>query len=197
MVNLPKVLGGDRGGAINFLVGTVGSYLLQLELSAMQQEGRGEILSNPRVITSDQNKAIIKQGIEIPYQQATSSGATSVSFKEAVLKLEVTPHITPDDRLIMDLVVSKDNPDWTRAVLGVPPLEKREVNTRVLVDNGETIVLGGVFERARSKSEEKIPFFADIPVVGWAFKQEFKEDKKKELLIFITPKIIKDTLSVR
>ncbi len=197
MVNLPKVLGGDRGGAINFLVGTVGSYLLQLELSAMQQEGRGEILSNPRVITSDQNKAIIKQGIEIPYQQATSSGATSVSFKEAVLKLEVTPHITPDDRLIMDLVVSKDNPDWTRAVLGVPPLEKREVNTRVLVDNGETIVLGGVFERARSKSEEKIPFFGDIPVVGWAFKQEFKEDKKKELLIFITPKIIKDTLSVR
>ena len=197
MVNLPKVLGGDRGGAINFLVGTVGSYLLQLELSAMQQEGRGEILSNPRVITSDQNKAIIKQGIEIPYQQATSSGATSVSFKEAVLKLEVTPHITPDDRLIMDLVVSKDNPDWTRAVLGVPPLEKREVNTRVLVDNGETIVLGGVFERTRSKSEEKIPFFGDIPVVGWAFKQEFKEDKKKELLIFITPKIIKDTLSVR
>ena len=197
MVNLPKVLGGDRGGAINFLVGTVGSYLLQLELSAMQQEGRGEILSNPRVITSDQNKAVIKQGIEIPYQQATSSGATSVSFKEAVLKLEVTPHITPDDRLIMDLVVSKDNPDWTRAVLGVPPLEKREVNTRVLVDNGETIVLGGVFERTRSKAEEKIPFFGDIPVVGWAFKQEFKEDKKKELLIFITPKIIKDTLTVR
>jgi len=197
MVNLPKVLGGNRGGAINFLVGTVGSYLLQLELSAMQQEGRGEILSNPRVITSDQNKAVIKQGIEIPYQQATSSGATSVSFKEAVLKLEVTPHITPDDRLIMDLVVSKDNPDWTRAVLGVPPLEKREVNTRVLVDNGETIVLGGVFERTRSKSEEKIPFFGDIPVVGWAFKQELKTDKKKELLIFITPKIIKDTLSVR
>ncbi len=197
LVNLPKVLGGTRGGAVNFLVGKVGSYLLQLELSAMQQEGRGEIISNPRVITSDQNTAVIKQGLEIPYQQATSSGATSVAFKEAVLKLEVTPHITPDDRIIMDLVVSKDNADFTRAVLGVPPLEKREVETRVLVDNGETVVLGGVFERTRADSEEKIPFFGDLPVVGWAFKQEYKEDRKKELLIFITPKILKDSLSVR
>ncbi|HHH12935.1 MAG TPA: type IV pilus secretin PilQ, partial [Thiolapillus brandeum] len=197
MVNLPKSLGGSRGGALNLLVGTVGSYLLQLELTAMQQEGRGEIVSNPRVITSDQNKAVIKQGLEIPYQEATSSGATNVQFKEAVLKLEVTPHITPDDRIIMDLVVSKDNADFTRAVLGVPPLEKREVQTRVLVDNGETVVLGGVFERTRANSEEKIPFFGDLPVVGWAFKQEYKEDKKKELLIFITPKIIKDALSVR
>ncbi len=197
MVNLPKTLGRDRGGAINFLVGTVGSYLLQLELSAMQQEGRGEVISNPRVITSDQNTAVIKQGIEIPYQQATSSGATSVAFKEAVLKLEVTPHITPDDRLIMDLTVTKDNADFTRAVLGVPPLEKREVKTRVLVDNGETIVLGGVFERNRGTNSEKIPFFGDLPVVGWAFRQEFNEDRKKELLIFITPKIIKDSLSVR
>jgi len=197
MVNLPKVLGGARGGAVNLLVGTVGSYLLQLELTAMQQEGRGEIISNPRVITSDQNTAVIKQGLEIPYQQATSSGATSVSFKEAVLKLEVTPHITPDDRIMMDLVVSKDNADFTRAVLGVPPLEKREVETRVLVDNGETVVLGGVFERTRGSNEEKVPFFGDLPVVGWAFKQQFKEDRKKELLIFITPKIIKDSLSVR
>jgi len=197
MVNLPKTLGQSRGGALNLLVGTVGSYLLQLELTAMQQEGRGEIISNPRVITSDQNKAVIKQGLEIPYQEASSSGATSVSFKEAVLKLEVTPHITPDDRIIMDLVVSKDNADFTRAVLGVPPLEKREVKTRVLVDNGETVVLGGVFERTRANSEEKIPFFGDLPMVGWAFKQQYKEDRKKELLIFITPKIIKDTLSVR
>ncbi len=197
MVNLPKTLGGSRGGALNVLVGTVGSYLLQLELTAMQQEGRGEIISNPRVVTSDQNKAVIKQGLEIPYQQATSSGATSVQFKEAVLKLEVTPHITPDDRIIMDLVVSKDNADFTRAVLGVPPLEKREVETRVLVDNGETVVLGGVFERNRAHSEDKVPFFGDLPGVGWAFKKQYKEDKKKELLIFITPKIIKDTLSVR
>ncbi|WP_457664867.1 type IV pilus secretin PilQ [Thiolapillus sp.] len=197
MVNLPQQLSPGRGGAINFLLGKVGSYLLQLELTAMQQEGRGEIVSSPRVITSDQNKATIKQGIEIPYQEATSSGATSVSFKEAVLKLEVTPHITPDDRIIMDLLVSKDDADFTRAVLGVPPLNKREVETRVLVDNGETVVLGGVFEREKKQAEEKVPFFGDLPVVGWAFKEKANQDSKKELLIFITPKIIKDSLSVR
>ncbi len=197
MVNLPQQLSPGRGGAVNFLLGTVGSYLLQLELTAMQQEGRGEIVSSPRVITSDQNKATIKQGIEIPYQQATSSGATSVSFKEAVLKLEVTPHITPDDRIIMDLLVSKDDADFTRAVLGVPPLNKREVETRVLVDNGETVVLGGVFEREKKQAEEKVPFFGDLPVIGYAFKETLRQDSKKELLIFITPKIIKDSLSVR
>ncbi|WP_419641230.1 type IV pilus secretin PilQ, partial [Thiolapillus sp.] len=172
MVNLPQQLSPGRGGAVNFLLGKVGSYLLQLELTAMQQEGRGEIVSSPRVITSDQNKATIKQGIEIPYQEATSSGATSVSFKEAVLKLEVTPHITPDDRIIMDLLVAKDDADFTRAVLGVPPLNKREVETRVLVDNGETVVLGGVFEREKKQAEEKVPFFGDLPVVGWAFKEK-------------------------
>ena len=197
MVNLPQQLSPGRGGAVNFLLGKVGSYLLQLELTAMQQEGRGEIVSSPRVITSDQNKATIKQGIEIPYQKATSSGATSVSFKEAVLKLEVTPHITPDDRIIMDLLVAKDDADFTRAVLGVPPLNKREVETRVLVDNGETVVLGGVFEREKKQAEEKVPFFGDLPVVGWAFKEKANKDSKKELLIFITPKIIKDSLSVR
>lgn len=197
MVNLPQQLSPGRGGAVNFLLGTVGSYLLQLELTAMQQEGRGEIVSSPRVITSDQNKAIIKQGIEIPYQEATSSGATSVSFKEAVLKLEVTPHITPDDRIIMDLLVTKDDADFTRAVLGVPPLNKREVETRVLVNNGETVVLGGVFEREREEAEEKVPFFGDLPVIGYAFKQVARKDSKQELLIFVTPKIIKDSLSVR
>ncbi|HIE55255.1 MAG TPA: type II and III secretion system protein, partial [Chromatiaceae bacterium] len=113
------------------------------------------------------------------------------------LKLEVTPHITPDDRIIMDLLVTKDNPDFTRLVNGRPSLEKREVQTRVLVDNGETVVLGGVFERERTSSQEKVPFFGDLPVVGRAFRQELKKDNKKELLIFITPKIIKDTLSVR
>ena len=197
MVNLPQQLAPGRGGAVNFLLGTVGSYLLQLELTAMQQEGRGEIVSSPRVITSDQNKAVIKQGIEIPYQQASSSGATNVAFKEAVLKLEVTPHITPDDRIVMDLLVSKDDADFTRAVLGVPPLNKREVETRVLVDNGETVVLGGVFEREKKEAQEKVPFFGDLPIVGFAFKETLKEDRKKELLIFITPKIIKKSMTVR
>lgn len=197
MVNLPQTLASGSGGAVNFVLGKVGSYLLNLELSAMQQEGKGEIISSPRVITSDQNKAVIKQGVEVPYQQATSSGATSVSFKEAVLQLEVTPHITPDDRVIMDLKVNKDNPDFTRAVLGVPPVDTRELETTVLVDNGETIVLGGVFERTKANNVNKVPLFGDLPGVGVLFRQTQVQDENSELLIFVTPKILKESLSLR
>ncbi|AKH22271.1 type IV pilus secretin PilQ [Sedimenticola thiotaurini] len=195
LVNLPQTLSTDRGGALNFIAGKIGSYLLQLELSAMQQEGKGEIVSSPRVVTSDQSTAVIKQGVEIPYQEASSSGATSVSFKEAVLKLEVTPHITPDDRVIMDLSINKDNADFTRSILGVPPLDTRSIETSVLVENGETVVLGGVFEREETVGSERIPFFGDLPYVGFMFKQELRTDNNKELLIFVTPKILKDTLS--
>jgi type IV pilus assembly protein PilQ len=194
MVNLPV---NEPSGAVNFLVGKVGTYLLQLELSAMQREGKGEIISSPRLITSDQNPASIKQGVEIPYQEASASGATSVSFKEAVLKLEVTPHITPDDRIRMDLKINKDNPDYSNLVLGVPPMETRNIVTTVLVDNGETVVLGGVFERTKSDSTEKVPFFGDIPYVGVLFKRNEKVDENKELLIFVTPKILKEALTVR
>ena len=197
LVNLPQTLAAGRGGAVNMLLGKIGSYLLRLELNAMQQEGKGEIVSSPRVITSDQNKAVIKQGVEIPYQEATSSGATSVSFKEAVLKLEVTPHITPDDRVIMDLTLNKDNPDFTRAVLGVPPVDTRSLETSVLVDNGETVVLGGIFERTKSKNTERVPFFGDLPYLGFMFRQEQIQDANSELLIFVTPKILKDTLTLR
>ncbi|MGB5640514.1 MAG: type IV pilus secretin PilQ [Sedimenticolaceae bacterium] len=197
LVNLPQTLAAGSGGGINMVLGKMGSYLLRLELTAMQQEGKGEIVSSPRVITSDQNKATIKQGVEIPYQEATSSGATSVSFKEAVLKLEVTPHITPDDRVIMDLKINKDNPDFTRAVLGVPPVDTRSVETSVLVDNGETVVLGGVFERTKSDNVQKVPFFGDIPYLGYLFKQHQVLDKNSELLVFVTPKILKDTLTLR
>ncbi|WP_321529084.1 type IV pilus secretin PilQ [Sedimenticola selenatireducens] len=197
LVNLPQTLSASRGGAINFIAGKLGSYLLQLELSAMQQEGKGEIVSSPRVVTSDQSTAVIKQGVEVPYQEASSSGATSVSFKEAVLKLEVTPHITPDDRVIMDLNITKDNPDFSRSVLGVPPVDTRAIETSVLVENGETVVLGGVFERTESSSKERVPFFGDLPYVGFMFKQELRRDENKELLIFVTPKILKDTLSAR
>ena len=197
LVNLPQTLAAGSGGAINFVLGKIGSHLLRLELNAMQQEGKGEIISSPRVITSDQNKAVIKQGVEIPYQQATSSGATAVAFKEAVLQLEVTPHITPDDRVIMDLKVNKDNPDFTRSVLGVPPVDTRALETSVLDDNGETVVLGGVFERTKSRNIGRVPFFGDLPYVGWAFKQEQVKDQNNELLIFVTPRILKDTLSLR
>ncbi len=197
LVNLPQTLSASRGGAINLMVGKIGSFLLQLELSAMQQEGKGEVISSPRVIASDRSKATIKAGVEVPYQEASSSGATSVSFKEAVLKLEVTPQITPDDRVIMDLVINKDSPDFSRAILGVPPVDTREIETSVLVDNGETVVLGGVFERTRSKSTERIPFFGDLPYVGFMFKQQAEKDENSELLIFVTPKILKETIGMR
>jgi type IV pilus assembly protein PilQ len=197
LVNLPQTLSATRGGAINFVLGKVGAHLLRLELSAMQQEGRGEIVSSPRVITSDQNQATIKQGVEIPYQEASSSGATAVSFKEAVLQLEVTPHITPDDRVIMDLKVNKDNPDFSRSVLGVPPVDTRALETSVLVDNGETVVLGGVFERERTKVKESVPFFGELPGVGVLFRQTQTQDSNNELLIFVTPKILKETLTLR
>jgi type IV pilus assembly protein PilQ len=194
MVNLPV---NSPSGAVNFLVGKVGTYLLQLELSAMQREGKGEVISSPRLITSDQNSASIKQGVEIPYQEASASGATSVSFKEAVLKLEVTPHITPDDRIRMDLKINKDSPDYSRALNDIPPVDTRKIETTVLVDNGETVVLGGVFERTKTDSTEKVPFFGDIPYMGVLFRRSEKIDENKELLIFVTPKILKEALSVR
>jgi type IV pilus assembly protein PilQ len=194
MVNLPTEA---PSGAANLLLGRMGAYLLNLEISAMQTEGRGEVVSSPRVITSDQTKATIKQGMEIPYQEASSSGATTVAFKEAVLKLDVTPHITPDDRIRMDLMIKKDNPDFGRAVLGVPPLETRKIETTVLVDNGETVVLGGVFERTKTMSREQIPFFGDIPFLGALFRRSSDRDENGELLIFVTPKILKEALGVR
>jgi len=166
--------------------------ILELELSAMQEEGQGEIVSSPRVITSNQMTASIQQGTEIPYQEASSSGATSVSFKEAVLKLDVTPQITPDDRIIMDLEVNKD--EVGQVFLGVPSIDTRSVKTQVLVDNGETVVLGGIYEQRKTKSSRRVPFFGDLPVVGFLFKTNSNEDTKRELLIFVTPKIIKDSL---
>ncbi len=194
MVNLPVA---DPSGAINFIVGKLGSYLLQLELSAMQTEGKGEVISSPRVITSDQKKATIKQGQEIPYQSTSGNLGTNIQFKEAVLKLDVTPHITPDDRILMDLVVNKDNANYADAVLGQPPIDTRSVETTVLVDNGETVVLGGVFERETSESREQVPFFGDIPYLGNLFKRKEFSDANRELLVFVTPRILKETLTTR
>ena len=167
--------------------------LVDLELSALQAEGRGEVISNPRVITANQKEALIKQGVEIPYQQASSSGATSVSFKEAVLSLKVTPHITPDDRVIMDLDVTKDSVGQVFA--GVPSINKREVNTQVLVENGETVVLGGIYEQTHSREVDKVPLLGDLPFMGALFRQTRQVDDKVELLIFVTPKILKESLS--
>jgi len=194
LVDLPAA---TPAGAANFLLGKVGSYLLQLELSAMQREGRGEIISSPRVITSDNEKATIKVGQEIPYQESSASGRTTVAFKEAVLQLEVTPQITPDGRVIMSLNVKKDNPDFTREVLGVPPVDTRSVETNVLVDNGETVVLGGVYERTKEFNKEQVPWLGDLPVIGNLFKTTNRRDNNTELLIFVTPKILKEGVAGR
>ena len=164
--------------------------VLELELSAMQEEGKGEIISTPRVITSNQKQATIEQGTEIPYQEASSSGATSVSFKEALLKLDVTPQITPDDRIVMDLEVNKD--EVGAIFLGVPSIDTRSVRTQVLVDNGETVVLGGIYEQTSRTESTRVPFFGDLPYVGFLFKTNLNEDRQRELLVFVTPKIIKE-----
>ena len=185
------------GGVANVVLGQLGSHLLRLELSAMQQEGRGEVVSSPRLLTSNQTKASIEQGLEVPYQSSAENGGTTVSFKEAKLKLEVTPQITPDDRVMMDLVISKDS--LGAAVTGVSerPIDSRELKTTVLVKNGETVVLGGVFEKEESRSQGRIPFFGDLPYVGFMFKNEYIVDETNELLIFITPKILSDTVAFR
>ncbi len=191
-VNLPTTNLASTAGKIGLAFATLPfGTLVDLELSAAQAEGKSETISSPRVITSDQSKAVIETGQEIPYQRAASSGATTVSFKKAVLKLEVTPQITPDDRVIMELDVSKDNADFANVVLGVPPINTQSVQTNVLVDNGETVVLGGVYEQTKSHQVNRVPFFADLPIVGALFRSKFNQNDKSELLIFITPKILK------
>ena len=169
--------------------------LIDLELSAMQAEGNGEVISSPKVITSNQATALIEQGTEIPYREASSSGAATVSFKKAVLSLEVTPQITPDDKIIMDLKINKDRPVFD-ARFEVPSIDTKKVETQVLVDNGETVVLGGVYEQDKAKSSSRVPFFGDLPYVGFLFKTTKTLDNKKELLIFVTPKIIKESLKL-
>ncbi|MEH6343945.1 MAG: type IV pilus secretin PilQ family protein [Bermanella sp.] len=185
---------GAVGATSSFALGlNTGDYMLDLELSAMESDGRAEIISQPRIITADGQTALIKAGSEIPYEQATSSGATSVVFKEAVLKLEVTPQITPDDRILMDLIINKDA--IGEIVNNIPTIDTNELETQVLVNNGETIVLGGIFQSEDITTVDKTPFFGDLPVIGRLFRRTTHTEDKSELLIFITPRLVKDVLS--
>ncbi len=171
-------------------------YLVDLELTALEAEGRGEIVSTPRVITANQKEARIEQGVEIPYQQAASSGATTVQFKKAVLSLEVTPQITPDNNIIMDLRVHKDNVGDVISTGGlggtVPSIDTRAVETQVLVEDGQTVVLGGIYETERRETISKVPFLGDIPAVGALFRSKQLQNDKSELLIFVTPRILEE-----
>ena len=174
-------------------------YLVDLELTALQSEGRGEIVSTPRVITANQKEARIEQGVEIPYQESASSGATTTQFKKAVLSLTVTPQITPDDNIIMDLRVSKDNVgDLVASATGgfVPSIDTRAVETQVLVNDGQTVVLGGIYETERRDTVNKVPFLGDIPGVGFLFRSTQKVSNKAELLIFVTPRILTEGSSI-
>ena len=196
----------DLGDSLNVslpVAGAAGSFgltyanlskglILDLELSALENENRGEVIASPRVITANQKEAMIEAGEEIPFQNATSSGATSVQFKKAVLSLTVTPQITPDDRIILDLTVTQD----TRGedTISGPAINTQQVTTQVLVDNGQTVVLGGIYQQRTNRDETKVPFFGDLPGIGWMFRHQADTRAKQELLIFVTPKILKESL---
>jgi type IV pilus assembly protein PilQ len=190
-VNLPAA---NTNGSIGLSI-LSGNHLIDLELSAAQNEGKSETISSPRVITANQKQATIMQGVEIPYQESASSGATTTQFKNAVLSLKVTPLITPDNRVILDLDVSDDSvgQQVTSATGGtVPSIDTRQIITQVLVNDGQTVVLGGILDTTKSRSANKVPFFADIPVLGHLFKSTTNINNKTELLIFITPKILRE-----
>lgn len=199
-VAFPDALGvnlGVAGSTSSIAVGyTDANTYLGLELSALESQGRGEVVSQPKVITGDKQQATIKSGTEIPYQQSAANGETTVSFKEAVLKLDVTPSITPDDRVILDLVINQDSvgQNVSTGTGTVPSIDTNAIKTQVLVGNGETVVLGGVFKSTDINKVSKVPFLGDIPYVGRLFRHDIVSKEKQELLIFITPRILADTL---
>ena len=182
-------LGVLNEGASSIGVGLTGdSYLIDLEISALEAEGNAEVMARPKVVMADKSRARIESGVEIPYQEASSSGATSTSFKDAVLALEVMPRITPDNRIIMDINVKQDNVG--RIFNGVPSINTNEIQTEVLLNDGETVVLGGIFQTDRNLATEKTPLLGELPLLGRLFRRTFERDDKQELLIFITPRIM-------
>jgi type IV pilus assembly protein PilQ len=196
-VNLPAAaIGGVAPSSLAFsLFSAAANRFLNLELSALEADGKGKIISNPRVLTEDKMIAVIEQGIELPYQVATSSGATSITFKKANLRLEVTPQITPDGNVVLEVDVNKDSKgEETRAGFAI---NTQHVKTKVMVENGGTVVLGGIYQQNESTSETKVPLLGDLPVVGYLFKSTGRTTSKTELLVFITPKIVADRLSNR
>lgn len=184
-------LGVDGDGASGVALGLADTgYRLDVELSALASDGRAEIVARPTVITADKRAAVIESGVEIPYQQATKSGATSIAFKDAVLQLEVTPQITPDERIVMDLTVTQDTVG--RIFHGVPSVNTTRIETQVLVLDGQTVVLGGIFQTDRHHATVRTPLFGDLPVVGRLFRRTLERDDKQELFVFITPSIIRE-----
>jgi type IV pilus assembly protein PilQ len=172
------------------LFGANSNRFLNLEISALEADGKGKVVSSPRVVTADQQKALIEQGTELPYQVATASGATSLQFRKANLKLEVTPQITPEGSVILDVDVNKDSVGQNTAA-GFA-IDTKHVKTQVLVENGGTVVIGGIFEQSERTDVTKVPFLGDVPVLGHLFKTTTKQSERTELLIFLTPKVVTD-----
>lgn len=197
-INLPAT---PRAGAAgNFglmLFNSAKTQYLAAEISALESDGRGKVISSPRVMTANQIEAIIEQGVEIPYQQATSSGATSVSFRKANLSLKVKPQITPDGKITMTLDINKDTPNTKLSTGAGVAIDTKHVKTEVLVENGGTVVIGGIYTQDVRDNTQRIPFFGDLPYIGWLFKNREWIDDKTELLVFITPRIVAEGLSVR
>jgi type IV pilus assembly protein PilQ len=196
-VNLPATPRSGVAGALSFLLYNSSlTELLGLEITALEADGRGKIISSPRVMTADQVEALIEQGVEIPYQQATSSGATSVAFRKANLALKVKPQITPDGKITLTLDVNKDSPNPTLQTGSGVAIDTKHVKTEVLVDNGGTVVIGGIYTQSTKNQTQKLPWLGDIPMLGWLFKNNEIIDDKTELLIFITPKIVSEKLGM-
>ncbi|MBX3676263.1 MAG: type IV pilus secretin PilQ [Rhodocyclaceae bacterium] len=198
-VNLPATaIAGKQAGQFSLvLFNSAATRFLNLELSALEADGKGKIISSPRVVTADQVEALIEQGVEIPYQQATSSGATSISFRKANLALKVKPQITPDGRVNLTVDVNKDSPNTQIATGAGVAIDTKHVKTEVLVENGGTVVIGGIYTQDERSITTRVPVLGDLPYVGFLFKTNEKKDNKTELLVFITPKIISDSLSMR
>jgi len=198
-VNLPaNPPTGIPGNLLLSLYNSDFTRYLSMEILALEADGRGKIISSPRVMTANQVEAIIEQGVEIPYQQATSSGATSVSFRKANLSLKVKPHITPDGKIAMELDVNKDSPNRSLQTGGAGvAIDTKHVKTEVLVENGGTVVIGGIYTQTSGTNIQRIPFLGDLPYIGWMFKNREVINDKTELLVFVTPRIVTEQLSVR
>jgi type IV pilus assembly protein PilQ len=196
-VNMPAAgLNAFNAGTFSFILfNSALTRFLNLEISALEADGKGKTISSPRVLTADQVEAVIEQGTEIPYQQATSSGATAVAFRKANLSLKVKPQITPDGNIIMTLDVNKDEPGATTPA-GIS-ISTKHVKTEVLVENGGTVVIGGIYDQRDRNDITRVPFFGDLPYIGFLFRNQVSTSNKTELLVFITPRVVNERLTVR
>lgn len=198
-MDLPATAGAGTGagGAIEFAIANLqNTKSLTARISAMEEKGEGEVISSPRVTTLDNTEASIEQGLRIPYLKLTEEGTITTEFIEANLKLTVTPHVTADGYIRMQVAIKKDTPSYEVEVQGVPSIDKKEILTEVLVKDGEVVVIGGIYTFTKTRNIDAVPLFYKIPLLGWAFQKRSKDDEKRELMIFIAPRIVQPRRAV-